>query len=97
MARRYTAIIPQTFDDVIKQNISKTDRINGCGVIVIRDDKILTGTRIGGKYDGQICGPGGHIEAGETPEEAAKRETFEEFGIECLELESLGVFQDKRE
>lgn len=96
MARRYTAIIPQTFDDILQQNISKTDRINGCGVIVIRDDKILVGTRLDGKYSGQICGPGGHIEAGETPEEAAKRETFEEFGIECLELESLGILDGGR-
>jgi len=50
----------------------------GCGVIVVKDGRILIGTR---KDNGQICGPGGHIEMGETPEEAAVRETREEFGI----------------
>ena len=48
----------------------------GCGVIVVKDGKILVGTR---KDNGLICGPGGHIEQGETPEEAAIRETREEF------------------
>jgi len=57
-------------------------------VLVIKDGKILCGHR----KDGQgICGPGGHIEEGETPEEAAMRETWEEFGIELTELIPLGT------
>lgn len=69
-------------------------QLKGCGVLVVQDGKILTGTRIerGGK--GKICGPGGHIEAGETPEEAAKREAWEEFGITCEELTPLGTLKD---
>jgi len=66
----------------------------GCGVLVIREGKVLTGTRMDEKTKGQICGPGGHIEAGETPEEAAKRETREEFGILCNELKPIGTTQD---
>lgn len=60
------------------------------GVLVIKDDKILTGTRAHDSGHGQIGGPGGHIEEGETPEEAAVRETYEEFGIVPTELIPIG-------
>lgn len=59
----------------------------GVGVLVVRDGKILTGLR---RTEGTFCGPGGHIEAGETPEQAALRETQEEFGITPTELIHLG-------
>ena len=59
------------------------DTAQGVGVLVIQDGKILCGTRVD---DGTIGGPGGHIEAGETPEEAAIRETQEEFGITPKDL-----------
>lgn len=78
------------------RKIDKSDRINGCGVLVVKDGKILTGTRIDGKHKNQICGPGGHIESGETPEDAAIREASEEFGIECKELEPLGTLDGGR-
>lgn len=66
----------------------------GCGVLVVQDGKILSGTRIERGGRGKICGPGGHIEDGETPEDAAKREAMEEFGITCEELTSLGTLED---
>lgn len=69
-------------------------QLKGCGVLVVQDGKILSGTRIERGGRGKICGPGGHIEAGETPEEAAKREAWEEFGITCEELTSLGTLKD---
>lgn len=59
-------------------SISDTTVATGCGVIVVDNGKILIGTR---KDNGLVCGPGGHIEMGETPEDAAIRETREEFGI----------------
>ena len=71
--------------------VEKSDQPTGCGVLVIRDGKVLTGTRIERNRRGLICGPGGHIEAGETPEEAAIREAHEEFGIICKELVQLGI------
>lgn len=60
------------------------------GVLVISDGKVLTGTRHNDFGYGLICGPGGHGEAGETPEQAAFRETEEEFGISPKSLIPLG-------
>lgn len=60
------------------------------GVIVINDGLVLSATRHNDFGYGLVCGPGGHIEDGETPEEAAFRETEEEFGIRPTELIPLG-------
>lgn len=68
----------------------------GAGVLVLQDGKVLTGTRKEKASRGQICGPGGHIEPGETPEEAARREAREEFNIECNELVPLGIQDGRR-
>lgn len=48
-----------------------------CGCIIINDDKVLIIKQINGDYGF----PKGHIESGETEEECAYRETFEEVGI----------------
>lgn len=70
---------------------SSTDDLKaGVGVIVVKDGKILTGTRKTDFGYGLICGPGGHIKVGETPTQAAFRETEEEFGISPKELTPLG-------
>lgn len=61
------------------------------GVIVVSDGRILTGKRHNDFGYGLICGPGGHGEKGETPEQAAFRETEEEFGISPRELIPLGM------
>lgn len=66
----------------------------GCGVIVVKDGKILVGNR---KDNGLICGAGGHIEQGETPEDAAIRETREEFGIYVAELIPIAILTDMPE
>lgn len=63
----------------------------GVGVIVIKDGKVLTGTRTD---NGLICGPGGHIHAGEKVEDAAARETEEEFSIKVNKLYQLGAICD---
>lgn len=76
-----------TFESVL----GKATKPTGCGVLVVRDGRILTGTRKERSSRGQLCGPGGHIESGESPKEAAKREAFEEFGIICEDLKPLGV------
>lgn len=56
-------------------------------VLVVNDGKILIGTR---RNREGICGPGGHIEDGETTEQAARREALEEFGIQLGPLYCLG-------
>ena len=77
-----------TFTDIL----TKAGTPTGCGVLVVRrDGKVLTGTRKENATRGQICGPGGHIEPGETPKRAAKREAMEEFGIICNKLVPLGT------
>lgn len=73
-----------------KQNTDSADKRGSVGVIVVKDGKILCGVRCGNTAKGTICGPGGHIENGETPEQAAIRETHEEFGITPKELIPLG-------
>lgn len=61
------------------------------GVLVISNGKVLSGTRHNDFGYGLVCGPGGHVEPGETPTQAAFRETEEEFGISPKELIPLGL------
>ena len=79
------------FEEIVGQR--KTDSVvpTGCGVIVVKNGEILVGTR---KDNGLVCGPGGHIENGETPEEAAIREAREEFGINIAELIPVTIISD---
>ena len=59
-------------------------------VIIIKDGKILCASR---RNSEGICGPGGHVEEGETAEEAAIREAIEEFNVEPLNLIPLGEYK----
>lgn len=79
-----------TVAPVVAKNETAQDCVQptGCGVIVIKDGKVLIGKR---KDNGKICGPGGHIEAGETPEDAAIRETREEFGVNIANIVPIAV------
>ena len=65
-------------------------KLGGVGVIVVKDGKVLTATRLAGKGIGLIGGPGGHIEDGENPKQAAIRETEEEFKIIPKDLVRIG-------
>lgn len=56
-------------------------KITGVGTIVVKDGLVLVGRRKSDFCSGTICGPGGHIEDGETSKQAAVREAKEEFGI----------------
>lgn len=79
----------QDSNEVINNPI-ESEKTFSVGVLVISDGKVLTGTRHNDFGYGLICGPGGHGENGETPEQAAFRETEEEFGISPKELIPLG-------
>lgn len=58
----------------------------GVAVLVRNEGKILVGKRKGSHGAGQWALPGGLIELWETPEEAAKRELYEETGLIALEV-----------
>ncbi len=62
-------------------------------VFVVRDDQILLGMKKRGFGAGRWNGFGGKVEAGESIEEAARRETTEESGIRILALERVGVHE----
>ena len=53
-------------------------------IYLIRDDEVLLIEKLRGHGAGKVNAPGGHIEVGETPEECAIREAFEEVGIAVL-------------
>lgn len=52
-----------------------------------RDDEILLIEKLRGHGAGKVNAPGGHIEVGETPEECAIREIFEEVRMTVLRAE----------
>lgn len=72
-------------------NADAADADYGVGVLVVQDGRFLCGTRL---KDGSVGGPGGHIEAGESPEDAAIRETREEFGITPKDLMPVAFLSD---
>ncbi len=72
-------------------NADAADTDYGVGVLVVQDGRFLCGTRLKG---GSVGGPGGHIKAGESPEDAAIRETQEEFGITPKDLMPVAFLSD---
>ncbi|WDE06477.1 NUDIX domain-containing protein [Thalassomonas viridans] len=66
----------------------------GVGVIILRDNRILLGERIGSHGANTWATPGGHLELGESVEACARREVLEETGLELGELKKLGFTND---
>jgi 8-oxo-dGTP diphosphatase len=71
----------------------------GMGVLVMRRGRVLLGRRRGSHGDGYYAAPGGHIEFGESFEIAARREVYEETGLDIADLRllSIGNYIFKRE
>ena len=59
-------------------------------VLIIKDGKALCAAR---RDQRGLCGPGGHLKPGESPEDAALRESQEEFNIVPLSLIPFGELQ----
>jgi 8-oxo-dGTP diphosphatase len=66
--------------------VNMTGTVNAASVALIDKDKVLLIQRARKPYFGMWSLPGGRLEAGETPEEAAAREIFEEVGLRCYRL-----------
>ena len=79
--------VPTPTTNQTDENKPTPDTPTSAATLVVKDGKLLIGSRRDG---GGICGPGGHIEDGETPEQAARREALEEFGIQLGPLYCLG-------
>lgn len=86
-----TTVAPTATPPTTNADAADTDR--GVGVLVVQDGRFLCGTRLKG---GSVGGPGGHIEAGESPEDAAIRETREEFGITPKDLMPVAFLSDPK-
>lgn len=61
----------------------------GAGVIIWQNNKVLLGKRLGPHGHAMWSFPGGHIEFGETPEDAAIREVVEETALTVSQLQKL--------
>jgi 8-oxo-dGTP diphosphatase len=63
----------------------------GVGVMVVRDGKVLLGKRQGSHGAGQYGWCGGGLEFGESFEDAARREVYEESGLAVTRLKILCI------
>lgn len=59
--------------------------------VVIKDNKVLLGRHTYGTGKGKLIIPGGYVNTGETPQEAVKREYFEETGVIIEPADIIGV------
>ena len=66
----------------------------GVGVIVVKDRKVLLGLRKGSHGAASWCWPGGHLEYGESWEQCAARELYEETGLKARNYRLAGVTND---
>ncbi|MDR2043581.1 MAG: NUDIX domain-containing protein [Clostridium sp.] len=78
---------------IVINNGDGKDTDASVGVLVLNStgESVLCGTRTDNNL---ICGAGGHIQEGETPSQAAIRETQEEFGITPTNLRRIGQITD---
>lgn len=75
--------------------MSTQDPIPGAIAVVCHQDRVILVQRSKEPRKGAWGFPGGHVEAGETPVEAAVRELKEETGVEALPLSRLTEFEVK--
>ena len=76
-------------ESVGKEFIAHDSEPFAAGIIFKAGNKILLAKRAD---NGLWAFPGGHIEAGETPEQAAQRECLEEVGISVNDIGKIGIF-----
>ena len=89
-------------EEITKENLQPADNADEstdlptAAAVIVLDEKgnILCGKR---GDNNLICGPGGHIEEGEAPIQAAIRESQEEFGITPISLVPLTVIGENKD
>ena len=59
-------------------------------MLIKNNGKLLLGVKKRGFGTGKLNAPGGKVEPGETPKQAAIRETFEEIGVKVHDCEPMG-------
>jgi len=59
----------------------------GVGVLIVKNYKVLLGLRRNSHSENTWAPPGGHVEWFETPTQCAKRETFEETGLQLTNIQ----------
>ena len=75
-----------------RENTSKPEATEGASVIVLTRDAVLMVERARAPFKGLWSFPGGRAEPGEDAEATARRELFEETGLEVGTLVRLGAF-----
>jgi 8-oxo-dGTP pyrophosphatase MutT (NUDIX family) len=70
----------------------RTGKEHSAGGVVVRGDEVIVivPTRRGAQGQRVLALPKGHVDPGETPEQAAKREVREEAGVDAELVEPLG-------
>lgn len=79
-------------EDWNPEHLPEIDRPIGSAVVISADNKILMGLREAGKghtYEGNWHIPGGGQNEGESLSDTAKRETFEETGVDLTDIELI--------
>lgn len=69
-----------------------TETIEIGDIVFVKDNKVLLVQQAKPSARGLWCLPGGHVEEGETAEQAAVREAREEVGVDVIDIKYLGLF-----
>ena len=72
-------------------NTDNTDWHKSVAAVVIKDNKVLLGRHTYGAGKGKLIIPGGYLEKDELPEDAVKREVFEETNININPTDIIGI------
>lgn len=64
----------------------------GIGVMITKGDLVLLGKRFSSHGEGEYAWPGGHLEHGESLEDCAAREVFEETGLKIKSIKFLRIY-----
>lgn len=75
--------------------MQKTRPKVGISILIIHNEHLLLGKRLGNLGLKTYATPGGHLEYNETFEDCAKREALEETGLTLGPLEFAGITNDR--